>query len=453
MNNQSSHNANNLQERFSAYEAPHEAHEKQADWLAVSATMGGGASSHANVGSSGSSISTLKSLLGIATIATIAGLSYWLWPSATENQVVDEATQHATSTVAMEQEWPITQEEPTTISAKVDLPTAPSLRENATIHPAKEQRQNDQAAQGEMLSNNAEESTSEAETHIQEPVVSESWPMAIDYATFLFSEKGRLLSNGDKLCVNSTIEIDRLYPDAQGKYRLLLQQASFAKPLPLGRIDSETVRIPVEHTGKMHIIVERKNGLKWESIESLKMEFVAMPRPKANFVTQADEHNTFVFKNISKNAEYYMWYMDGDFSAETQPVKVFAKNGKYPVLLYAHNDVCGDSLLKYVEVSDGMLIDAQVEATNILTPNGDGKNDRFILSVTDGNIKTFTIQIKSIAQNKVVFESHDQSITWDGTDQYGDNCANGQYYYTVKYILQENEQQVHSDWGIIHLFN
>lgn len=78
---------------------------------------------------------------------------------------------------------------------------------------------------------------------------------------------------------------------------------------------------------------------------------------------------------------------------------------------------------------------------NILTPNGDGQNDRFVILIPpqDAAVQTIRLRIYNRRGN-LVFEDLDYlpdntaQRAWDGTDQNGASLANGTYFYILEYI-------------------
>lgn len=69
-----------------------------------------------------------------------------------------------------------------------------------------------------------------------------------------------------------------------------------------------------------------------------------------------------------------------------------------------------------------------ITATNILTPNGDGKNDVWVIQdIQLYPNNTVTIYDKA---GRVVYTKHDYNNDWDGTLK-GSPLAEGTYYYTV----------------------
>lgn len=77
-----------------------------------------------------------------------------------------------------------------------------------------------------------------------------------------------------------------------------------------------------------------------------------------------------------------------------------------------------------------------VKPLNAFTPNGDGINDRWL--VTNGNcIIKATAQVYNRYGSKV-YESNDYKNTWDGTYK-GKPLPDGTYYYKLEYLLINNQ--------------
>jgi gliding motility-associated-like protein len=66
-----------------------------------------------------------------------------------------------------------------------------------------------------------------------------------------------------------------------------------------------------------------------------------------------------------------------------------------------------------------------ISIPNVITPNGDGSNDRFVISNLERYPQSY-LAIFDRSGNKV-FESNDYQNNWDA-----DNCQNGTYYYILK---------------------
>lgn len=70
----------------------------------------------------------------------------------------------------------------------------------------------------------------------------------------------------------------------------------------------------------------------------------------------------------------------------------------------------------------------------VITPNGDGKNDRFVIPIENEQFYFLTIMDKN--GNKV-FESNDKNVNWDGRDyKSGLMCPQGTYFMIFRYQIK-----------------
>jgi gliding motility-associated-like protein len=84
-------------------------------------------------------------------------------------------------------------------------------------------------------------------------------------------------------------------------------------------------------------------------------------------------------------------------------------------------DFCGDTVSDYVAVN--VIMECELNIPNIFTPNGDGKNDVFL--ITGIGMQTFSISIFD-RWGKKVYESTDIKEGWNGN-----GGADGTYYYLI----------------------
>jgi gliding motility-associated-like protein len=83
------------------------------------------------------------------------------------------------------------------------------------------------------------------------------------------------------------------------------------------------------------------------------------------------------------------------------------------------------------------------------SPNGDGINDRYVIMIERES--SYSLVIQDLKGN-TVFESDNESNTWDGKDsRTGMLCAQGSFYYIFNYQFK-GSQQPHKKTGLIRLF-
>ena len=150
-------------------------------------------------------------------------------------------------------------------------------------------------------------------------------------------------------------------------------------------------------------------------------------QPIAGFTANPDivsiDNPTINFSDNSTNG--MLWFYDfgnGDTSNAQSPSYTYNKEGKYNVMQIVYTDEgCADTAYNEVKV----IID-KITIPNVITPNGDGKNDYFVIE----NIEKFKSSNLVIYNRwgKKVYEQSNYQNDWDG-----DNLSDGVYYYVVEY--------------------
>lgn len=151
------------------------------------------------------------------------------------------------------------------------------------------------------------------------------------------------------------------------------------------------------------------------------------------------------FHNESSNADRYEWLLYRDTAEITTPpllwtdslidgqpidaleppLRTYPHPGHYKVILIAENarsgcrDTSDDA---YVHVVESLL-----EVPNVFTPNGDGKNDLFMVRAL--SIESFHGVILN-RWGRQIFEWHDPAQGWDGRI-HGTLANPGTYYYVI----------------------
>ncbi|MFH0894187.1 MAG: gliding motility-associated C-terminal domain-containing protein [Bacteroidota bacterium] len=129
----------------------------------------------------------------------------------------------------------------------------------------------------------------------------------------------------------------------------------------------------------------------------------------------------------------YKWWPEGGLSCTDckSPTVSPDSTTKYFVSYITEN---GCSALDSVVVHAKEVLAYYV--TNPFTPNGDGKNDVFMISLRRGKLLDFTISDK---ESKIVFKSTGETYEWNGKYSDGTLAPTGIYIYTLDYTDEEGK--------------
>ncbi|WP_259069341.1 gliding motility-associated C-terminal domain-containing protein [Mucilaginibacter sp. X4EP1] len=166
-----------------------------------------------------------------------------------------------------------------------------------------------------------------------------------------------------------------------------------------------------------------------------------LPTPTAAFHTDPSQINalyapvTVSFINDTFDADAYLWdFGDGTTSTVINPTHTYARKGSYSVKLTASkSNACAVSVVKYslVIISNNSYI----FIPNAFTPNGDGINDLFDVTIT--NITNYHIQLFT-RWGQPIFDSRSIANSWDGTYG-GKTMPFGVYYYLIDALSTDGE--------------
>lgn len=159
------------------------------------------------------------------------------------------------------------------------------------------------------------------------------------------------------------------------------------------------------------------------------------------------------FSNLSIGANNYQWFRDSNYlSNEINESQYFTNSGTYSVILIAYNNIpqCADTFSLQISVFDSLMI----QIPNVLTPNDDGINDLF--SVTINGAKEVKCAIVNRWGN-LVFEYSTQisanPITldlWDAKLNEGKTVTEGVYFYRME--VKDMYEKTHELKGFFHVF-
>lgn len=125
----------------------------------------------------------------------------------------------------------------------------------------------------------------------------------------------------------------------------------------------------------------------------------------------------YEFQNLTKNANRYEWKVDNGATVTSNNVrdKVYEVPGEYTVTLTAYNQAgCALSVSRTLNAAPPLVL------PNVITPNGDGKNDTFIVPVANSSLQIYN------RWGKEVLNAPDYQNNW------GKGVGNGTYFYEIE---------------------
>jgi len=109
------------------------------------------------------------------------------------------------------------------------------------------------------------------------------------------------------------------------------------------------------------------------------------------------------------------------------PSVLFQQPGTYTVTLYINRGLCLEQVSRLIQVD----IPSSMTIPNIFTPNNDGVNDLFFIK--SANLSEINASIFDRWGHLVYLLKNEKGrIEWDGKNQFGKECAEGTYFYTIK---------------------
>ena len=182
-------------------------------------------------------------------------------------------------------------------------------------------------------------------------------------------------------------------------------------------------------SGSYQLTVSDANGC---SVQSQVYEVSQNPGPTADFIilpenpTQGEEV-TFVNQSTGYNTSLSSWYVEGDVYTINNLDYQFESAGNQVVqLVVSDEDGCKDSIEIALRIETNILF----YAPNTFTPDNNEFNQTWNVSISGVDIYDYSLKIYN-RWGKLVFESQNTEIGWDGTYA-GDYLETGTYVWTIE---------------------
>jgi len=155
----------------------------------------------------------------------------------------------------------------------------------------------------------------------------------------------------------------------------------------------------------------------------------------ANFEYDYQGYYGVNLRNLSRPYEAtYQWdFGDGETSTDLNPIHSFRGAEPYDMMLVTMDDIgCTDTIIRSTKPPIEIFI------PSAFTPNGDGINDLFVIEGAE--IIEFQMWIYD-RWGKLVFETNDIHVKWNGSHLGGDYYATTSLYnYYIKYKGEKEEE-------------
>jgi gliding motility-associated-like protein len=161
--------------------------------------------------------------------------------------------------------------------------------------------------------------------------------------------------------------------------------------------------------------------------DTLNLEFYPLPKVNVigeNIVCWGD--TLWLNAQVSGPIDTYLWNTDDYDPDVTNPTSYIVgdETNYYGVTVSGFCGQAADDLLIYSRA-------CFVETPNIITPNGDGKNDRFYIRYVEYFPGSKFVVYNRWGKKVYEVDSYDNATGWDGRNQDGVELADGVYFYTL----------------------
>ena len=134
-------------------------------------------------------------------------------------------------------------------------------------------------------------------------------------------------------------------------------------------------------------------------------------------------------------------YFEGNTIAINHFYKVNSRKDFYIKLISIFSNGCKDSAMTKIEVSPSIPIN-EIMIPTVFTPNGDGKNDVYYITIPEPN--NFELMIFDKAK-KMIFSTTKFRDSWNG-NCFGEPCIDGNYEVVIKTQYSGEKESVSTRW-------
>jgi gliding motility-associated-like protein len=155
-----------------------------------------------------------------------------------------------------------------------------------------------------------------------------------------------------------------------------------------------------------------------------------LQKPQASFTYTIDSCSRNVtFMNQSELSDSYIWDLDGVASDEENPSMFLEVGNSYAINVIASNEFCSDEFSLEIDYSIENYYE-NVYVPNVITPNGDFKNDQFFITGLN-ECESAILRIYNRWGDEVYYSIDPNSEPWTGVN-YSNELLEGVYFYILE---------------------
>jgi gliding motility-associated-like protein len=235
-----------------------------------------------------------------------------------------------------------------------------------------------------------------------------------------FYKQIRVAPRNPSLCLGDKVQLN-----ASGGFRYLWTPAT--------GLSNTTIANPIANPSQSTVYNVRIFNERGCFVDSA-VTVAVVPELKVDFELQVSsecgKNGIVKFVNKTTGTGQYKWFLgDGRALTTENPAdNSYEKSGEYEVILEVFNGVCSRTKSQKIKVEN-------VNPPNVITPNGDGKNERFVIdNVRNG----WKVEIYD-RWNKQIYKTDNYQNDWGG------DVTNALYYY----LLTSPEGKTCKGWVLV----
>ncbi|HOI86619.1 MAG TPA: HYR domain-containing protein, partial [Lentimicrobium sp.] len=205
-----------------------------------------------------------------------------------------------------------------------------------------------------------------------------------------------------------------------------------------GLCDEATVTITIEGFDPIYLV----------AVNDLDTTLMNTPRVIINMANDIVPEGITAGIEILVQPQHGSLMLHSDYTVTYTPDMDYTGTDEFTYILYDLNGVATSDTATSVIVIVPDDERAEIVIYNAITPNGDGRNDKWIIDGIEEYADNEVLIFNRWGDQVRYFENYNNtSVVWDGSNAKGKDLPDGTYYYIVKL---RSVSEIYTGWVIIH---